>query len=80
MSRTISRSCQKSQQVNIFVNNYALEHAVEEQAEARHTAVLGLIYSEANMHIRTPKAHTDAVRTNRLGEHGRSWWHSSTPR
>ena len=57
-----ARLIQENQQINVFPNNYSLEHGVEEQAEAKHTAVLDLIYNE----VRSLEAHADAVHANRL--------------
>ena len=56
----------ENQQVNLFINNWSLEHAGEEQAEARHRQFMDLIYTEAGMHIRSLEAHADAEHARRL--------------
>ena len=58
---------QENQQINVFVNDWSLEHSTEEQAEARHRQYMNLIYTEAELHIRSLEAHADAEHTRRLG-------------
>ena len=58
---------QENQQINVFVNDWSLEHSTEEQAEARHRQYMNLIYSEAELHIRSLEAHADAEHARRLG-------------
>ena len=58
---------QEKQQINVFVNDWSLEHSTEEQAEARHRQYMNLIYTEAELHIRSLEAHADAEHTRRLG-------------
>ena len=58
---------QENQQINVFVNDWSVEHATEEQAEARHRQYMNLIYTEAGLHIRSLEAHADAEHTRRLG-------------
>ena len=57
---------QENQQINVFVNNWSLEHATEEEAEARHRQYMNLIYTEAGMHIQQLEAHADAEHARRL--------------
>ena len=57
---------QENQQINLFVNNWSLEHATEEEAEARHRQYMNLIYTEAGMHIQQLEAHADAEHARRL--------------
>ena len=57
---------QENQQINLFVNNWSLEHATEEEAEARHRQYMSLIYTEAGMHIQQLEAHADAEHARRL--------------
>ena len=54
---------QENQLINVFVNDWSLEHATEEQAEARHRQYMNLIYTEAGLHIRSLEAHADAEHT-----------------
>ncbi|OLQ12895.1 hypothetical protein AK812_SmicGene3106 [Symbiodinium microadriaticum] len=58
---------QENQQINVFVNDWSMEHSTEEQAEARHRQYMNLIYTEAELHIRSLEAHADAEHTRRLG-------------
>ncbi|OLQ11620.1 hypothetical protein AK812_SmicGene4496 [Symbiodinium microadriaticum] len=58
---------QENQQINVFVNDWSLEHSTEEQAEARHRQYMNLIYTEAELHIRSLEAHADAEHARRLG-------------
>ena len=47
-------------------NDWTLEHAAEEEAEARHRMMMDVIYTEANMHFRSLEAHADAEHARRL--------------
>ena len=58
---------QENQQINVFVNDWSLEHSTEEQAEARHRQYMNLIYTEAELHIRSLEAQADAEHARRLG-------------
>ena len=58
---------QENQQINVFVNDWTMEHSTEEQAEARHRQYMNLIYTEAELHIRSLEAHADAEHARRLG-------------
>ena len=57
---------QENQQINVFIDDWTLEHAAEEEAEARHRMMVDVIYTEASMHIRSVEAHADAEHTRRL--------------
>ena len=57
---------QENQQINVFVNEWSLEHATEEQAEVRHRQYMNLIYTEAGMHIRSLETHADVEHSRRL--------------
>ena len=57
---------QENQQINVFVNDWSLEHATEEQAEVRHRQYMNLIYTEAGMQNRSLEAHADAEHSRRL--------------
>ena len=56
----------ENQQINVFISDWTLEHAAEEEAEARHRMSRDAIYTEANVHIRSLEAHADAEHTRRL--------------
>ena len=57
---------QENQQINVFISGWTLEHAAEEQAEARHRVMMDVIYTEASMHIISLEAHADTERSRRL--------------
>ena len=57
---------QEGHQINVFINDWSLEHAVEEETEARHRLMMDVIYTEASMHIRSLEAHADAEHARRL--------------
>ena len=57
---------QENQQINVFVNDWSLEHATEEQAEVRHRQYMNLIYTEAGMQNRSLEAHADVEHSRRL--------------
>ena len=43
-----------------------MEPAAKEQAEARHRMMMTVIYTEANMQIRSLEAHADVAHSRRL--------------